>query len=58
MDAYAPLINRVKAAYIVTAALLLLGIVLILQLQKRYLHRPLNQIIQAIQMGHSDRNQR
>jgi signal transduction histidine kinase len=51
MDAYAPLIARVKNAYIVTAMLLLFGIVLILQLQKRLLRRPLNRIIQAIRIG-------
>ena len=47
-DAYAPLISRVKRAYVLTAMLLLLGIVLILQLQQRLLRRPLNQIIQAV----------
>jgi signal transduction histidine kinase/ActR/RegA family two-component response regulator len=47
-DAYAPLITRVKWAYLFTAVLLLLGVVLILQLQQRSLRRPLERIIQAI----------
>jgi len=47
-DAYAPLITRVKWAYIFTAVILLLGVVLILQLQQRLLRRPLNRIIKAI----------
>lgn len=47
-DAYAPLITRVKQAYVFTAVILLLGIVLILQLQQRLLRRPLNRIIEAI----------
>jgi len=51
MDAYAPLIRRVKTAYIVTAVLLLFGIVLILQLQLRLLRKPLETIIQAIRVG-------
>jgi len=51
MDAYAPLITRVKTAYVVTAVLLFCAIVLILQLQKRLLRKPLNTIIQAIRAG-------
>ena len=51
MDDYAPLIRRVKTAYIVTAALLFLGIVLILLLQLRLLRKPLETIIQAIRVG-------
>ena len=50
-QAYAPLIGRVKLAYIITGILLLFGLVLILFLQERFLRRPLNQIISAIQMG-------
>lgn len=49
MDEYAPLISRVKTAYIVTGALLLVAIFLILNLQQKFLQRPLNSIIQAIQ---------
>jgi signal transduction histidine kinase len=47
-DAYAPLITRVKWAYVFTAVILLLGVLLILQLQQRLLRRPLNRIIEAI----------
>ena len=49
MDDYAPLISRVKSAYMFTGALLLIAIVLILQLQQKFLRRPLNSIIHAIQ---------
>jgi len=48
---YAPLIRRVKLVYIVTAVLLLLGLVFILMLQERLLRRPLNQIISAMRVG-------
>jgi signal transduction histidine kinase len=51
MDDYSPLITRVKVAYIVTAALLILGLVLITQLQNRLLQRPLNRILHAIRGG-------
>jgi signal transduction histidine kinase/ActR/RegA family two-component response regulator len=51
MENYAPLITRVKVAYTVTAALLLAGLILILQLQNRLLQRPLNRIIQSIRSG-------
>jgi len=50
-EAYAPLIGRVKLAYIITGILLLLGLVFILFLQERFLRRPLNQIIDAIGVG-------
>lgn len=49
--AYAPLFARVKTAYAVTGILLLLGLVLILLLQNRFLSRPLNRIITAIRRG-------
>ena len=51
MEAYAPLISRVKEIYIVTAGLLVGGLILFLLLQDRLLHRPLNRIIHAVQMG-------
>ena len=51
--AYAPLIARVKNVYIVTAGLLLLGLILIILLQERLLRQPLNQIIQAMRSGRS-----
>ncbi len=50
-EAYAPLIGRVKHAYVITGIMLLLGLVLILFLQERFLRSPLNQIISTIQMG-------
>jgi signal transduction histidine kinase len=48
---YAPLIRRVKLAYVVTGILLLFGLMLILLLQDRFLRRPLNRIIRAIRIG-------
>jgi signal transduction histidine kinase/ActR/RegA family two-component response regulator len=48
---YAPLIGRVKLVYSITGILLLLGLMLILLLQERFLRRPLNQIISALRMG-------
>ncbi|WP_300462587.1 response regulator [Desulfobacula sp.] len=48
---YAPLIGRVKLVYTITGFLLLLGLILILLLQERFLRRPLNQIIHALRMG-------
>ncbi len=51
--AYAPLIARVKKAYIVTAGLLLLGLILILLFQERLLRRPLNHIINSMRAGSS-----
>lgn len=51
--AYAPLITRVKKAYIVTGCLLLLGLILILLFQERLLRRPLSLIINAMREGHS-----
>ena len=51
MKAYSPLIKRVKIAYIVTGILLLLGLVLILLFQDRFLRRPLKHIISALQTG-------
>ena len=50
-EGYASLIGRVKLAYIVTGILLILGLVLILFLQERFLRRPLNQIISAMRSG-------
>jgi len=49
--AYAPLIERVNAVYIVTGLLLACGIILILLLQERLLRRPLNRMIAAIRLG-------
>ncbi len=51
--AYAPLIARVKKAYIVTGGLLLLGLILILLLQERLLRQPLNRIINSMRAGGS-----
>jgi two-component system cell cycle sensor histidine kinase/response regulator CckA len=51
--AYAPLVARVKLAYIVTGHLLFLGLVIILFAQDRFLRRPLDRIIYAIKMGRS-----
>jgi len=52
---YAPLIRRVKLVYIVTAILLLFGLLLILLLQEGFLRRPINQIIQAMRVGREPR---
>lgn len=52
---YAPLIERVKLVYIVTAIILLFGLFLILLLQERFLRRPLNQIIRAMRVGREPR---
>ncbi len=49
--AYAPLIERVKLAYSVTGMLLVLGLVLILLVQERFLRKPLARIITAMQTG-------
>jgi two-component system cell cycle sensor histidine kinase/response regulator CckA len=48
---YEPLIRRVKLAYLITAALLILAVVFILVIIKNLLQKPLNQIISAIQQG-------
>jgi len=48
---YAPLVNRVKFAYIVTGVLLIFSILIILFLLERVLRRPLNRIIAAIRKG-------
>lgn len=48
---YAPLVNRVNFAYIVTSILLIFSILIILFLLERVLRRPLNKIIAAIRAG-------
>ncbi|MBN2126163.1 MAG: response regulator [Deltaproteobacteria bacterium] len=48
---YAPLIQRVKTAYVVTGILLALGIVILLVILEGLLRTPLNRIIAAIQKG-------
>ncbi len=50
--AYAPLVKRVNIVYIITGIMLLLGLIMILLFQDRFLRRPLNRIIGAIRMGH------
>lgn len=52
-QAYTPLIAQVKTTYIITGILLLLGLILILLFQNRFLRKPLNRIISAIRMGQS-----
>jgi len=47
-DAYEPLIRRVKAVYLSTAGVLLLGLVIIILALERFLRSPLQRIIQAI----------
>ena len=53
MEAYAPLISKVKKIYMVTGELLIGCLILFLLIQNRLIRRPLNRIISAVQMGRS-----